>query len=391
MKSAASQVLKPIILVAALAATLPAFAQLVVQGDVVLEDGSPPPKPVAIERICSGSKQPEGVTDRKGHFRFELGRLSSTTVDASLADPGGTVLTNPGTGPLSVTEKSGGAAGAARIAREAMAAEAQSCQLRAVLAGFHPALIDMSGISPGVGDVGTIILRRIVTPQDKLARGAAEERSKAAKAPGATKELSETDKTLAKARQALRENRLPDAERELEHLVEIEPNHADAWYELGRLYEQESRRADASRSYARAIAADPTLAGPYVTLAGLQAQDQQWKDLVDTTEKLIRINPADFPAAYLYKAVGYYNLGDLDEAGKAARDGLQMDPTHRAPRLHHMLGTILADDRNFSAAAEQMKLYLQYAPAARDRDEAQKLADEWEKLAGAPPAGKKPQ
>ena len=362
-------------------ATAPtAFAQ-VFQGSVLLADGSPPPKPVAIERICSGGRFPEGVTDRKGYFRFALGRLSNAMADASVADPGGgPALTNPGE-VLPVTQKAGGAAGAARIARETMAAEAQGCELRAVLAGFYPALIDMAGTTGSIRDMGTIILRPHLTPEELKARGAAEERAGPAKAPTApqAKLITEADRTIAKVRQALKENKTSDAQRELEHLVELEPRNASAWYELGTLYEQQGRRADAAKSYTSAIAADATLVGPYAMLAGLQAQDRQWKELAETTEKLIRINPVDVPAAYFYKAAANYNLGDLDEAEKAARQGIQIDTQHQVPRLHHMLGGILADDHHFAEAAEQMQLYVKYAPDAKDRDNALKLAGEWAK------------
>jgi tetratricopeptide (TPR) repeat protein len=125
-------------------------------------------------------------------------------------------------------------------------------------------------------------------------------------------------------------------------------------------------------------------------LAGIQAQDQQWKELAETTDKLIRVNPVDVPAAYFYKTVAHYNLADLDEAEKAARQGIQIDTQHRVPRLHHLLGNILADDRNFAEAIEQMKLYVKYAPDAKDRDEALKLAEQWTSLALEGPAGDKP-
>src|SRR5258706_7641063 len=78
----------PVILAASLAVAQPAFAQII-QGDVALVGGSLPPKPVTIERICSGVRHTEGVTDGKGHFNFELGQLSGRTADASVADPGG--------------------------------------------------------------------------------------------------------------------------------------------------------------------------------------------------------------------------------------------------------------------------------------------------------------
>jgi tetratricopeptide (TPR) repeat protein len=383
------RIVAPIILVVALASAQPAFAQDVVTGNVVLSDGSPPPKPVAIERICAGFKQPETVTDRKGHFWFEPGRFSSTTLDASVRDPRETVLTNPGTG--AVTRKAG-PPGSARAAGtlQAMAASDQACELRAVLAGFHPELISFAGVPGTVKDVGTIILRPIVTLKEEMAaRNAANERAASAKVPVDDSGRTEAEKTLARARRALAEKLFPEAQRELEHLIEMDPNNATGWYELGRVRDCQKNGTEAKRCYKQAIAADQKYEGAYLLLADLLGKEQQWQELADVAGKLIQLNPTSYPAAYYYSSAANYNLGYLDDAGKSAREGLRIDLDHHIPRLHHMLGTVLADDRHFAEAAAQMKLYLQYAPAMRDRDEAQKMIDDWEKLASDTPAGDK--
>ena len=52
-------------------------------GKVMLDDGTPPPEPVTIERVCNGNPRPEGYTDTKGRFSFELGRNSAMMADAS--------------------------------------------------------------------------------------------------------------------------------------------------------------------------------------------------------------------------------------------------------------------------------------------------------------------
>src|ERR1044071_4192320 len=43
-------------------------------GKVTFEQGRPPPEPVSIERVCSGSSRREGYTDLKGQFGFQLGQ-----------------------------------------------------------------------------------------------------------------------------------------------------------------------------------------------------------------------------------------------------------------------------------------------------------------------------
>ena len=54
-----------------------------ISGKVMMEDGTPPPESVLIERLCGGSPKPEGYTDGKGRFSFELGRNNQVFADAS--------------------------------------------------------------------------------------------------------------------------------------------------------------------------------------------------------------------------------------------------------------------------------------------------------------------
>src|SRR6266849_5875234 len=42
-------------------------------GKVQMDDGTAPPEPVVIERVCNGSPRAEGYTDAKGRFSFQLG------------------------------------------------------------------------------------------------------------------------------------------------------------------------------------------------------------------------------------------------------------------------------------------------------------------------------
>src|SRR5277367_3617838 len=43
-------------------------------GKVMLDDGTPPPEQVTIEKICNGSARAQGYTDSKGRFQFQLGQ-----------------------------------------------------------------------------------------------------------------------------------------------------------------------------------------------------------------------------------------------------------------------------------------------------------------------------
>lgn len=64
--------------------------------------------------------------------------------------------------------------------------------------------------------------------------------------------------------------------------------------------------------------------------------------------------------------------------------GLKVDEAHRLPRLEYLLAVILAEKRNYTAAAEHMRTYLRLDPKAADVAEVQKrLADLDKELASA--------
>ncbi|MBC7924477.1 MAG: hypothetical protein H7039_02370, partial [Bryobacteraceae bacterium] len=52
-------------------------------GKVMMDDGTPPPEPVQIERVCNGVARPEQWTDSKGRFSFQLGQNNAMLADAS--------------------------------------------------------------------------------------------------------------------------------------------------------------------------------------------------------------------------------------------------------------------------------------------------------------------
>jgi len=53
-------------------------------GKVMMEDGTPPPESVVIERVCNGNPRPEAYTSGKGHFSFQLGQNQGMMQDASV-------------------------------------------------------------------------------------------------------------------------------------------------------------------------------------------------------------------------------------------------------------------------------------------------------------------
>lgn len=326
-------------------------------GKVVMEDGTPPPDPVAIQIICRVTPRTVAYTDRKGNFSVDLNdRNNDMYADAS----------EPSRAFSSPTRGSGQERSICPGDPNLTAAS-----LQVELAGFSSDVINLTTRhaldSP---DIGTIFLRRRSNVEGLTI--------------SATSALAPKDaqKALEKGRADEAKQKWPDAEKELQKAVTIYPKYAAAWLELGNVQRQQKDADGARKSYAQALSADSKFVSPYLQLASMAAGEQKWQEVVDNTDRLLHLNPVDFPQAWAINATAYYYLGKKDEAEKSAREGISHDPAHRYPRMNYLLGVLLSQKRDFAAAAENIRDYLKYAPNAADADQVRKQLAEVEKAAG---------
>ena len=74
-----------------------------------------------------------------------------------------------------------------------------------------------------------------------------------------------------------------------------------------------------------------------------------------------------------------YNLKNYEAAEKSALEAQKLDTKHTMPKVNHLLGILLAERRDFTGAAEQMRSYLKFAPAAQDAGDVRGQLAELEK------------
>jgi tetratricopeptide (TPR) repeat protein len=338
-------------------------------GRVMMEDGTPPPEPVVIERVCNGQPRPEAYTDSKGRFSFQLGQNTNLIADASvntaadsLGDPSG--------------RSQRGAFGQGRALSER---DLIGCELRAVLPGYRSDLIPLAGRrlmdNP---DVGTIILRRL---------GKAEGTLISATTLAAPKDAR---KAYEKGMEAAQKKKFDEARKQFEKAVTVYPQYALAWYELGRIYQHQNNREKAREFYGKSLEADPKFIKPYLQLALLSAQDRNWQDVADTTDRLLKLDPFAYPQAYFFNSVANFNLRKMEAAERSAREGIKLDDRNQIPKMRHLLGVILANKQEYTQAAELLRTYLPHASNPEESDFVRKQLEEIERLAGAAGAAAAP-
>src|SRR6185295_7904337 len=122
-------------------------------GRVQLDDGTPPPEPLLIERICNGVARAEGYTDSKGRFSFQLGQNMAVIQDASYSSVND-ISANPSQGLNRGSQDPTGAQRKGLSERDLM-----GCELRASLPGFRSDVVNLGGRRMlDTPDVGTIVM-----------------------------------------------------------------------------------------------------------------------------------------------------------------------------------------------------------------------------------------
>jgi len=331
-------------------------------GKVVMEDGTPPPEPVTIERVCDTSARAQAYTDQKGRFSFQIGQTAGVLQDASedatvpgtQTRPVSSIAAGPNSPPSSLSDS--------RLA---------TCELRALLAGYRSDTVNINGRHlMDDPDVGTIVLHRLANVAGTVIS------MTSLAAP------NDARRAYEKGLIALQKHKLPEAGKDFQRAVDIYPKYAVAWYELGRIQEQDQNIAEARTCYEKALAADARFMSPYVQLAEMAAKDRNWTELADTTDRLLKLDPVDYPVAYLDNAVANLNLGRLSEAEKSARAGVKLDTSDRYPKLAQVLARILERKGDYAGAAENIRRYLELAPDAEEAAKMKIRLAELERLAG---------
>ena len=291
-----------------------------IQGRVVFEDGTPAPAGIAVVGCGGGARTGPG-----GSFSFAPGQ---------------------GEGVLSVPVTSAG------LSEER---DLLGCAVRASLPGYQSTKNALPQ-TQGVVSVGDIVLKRLWDVEGSFIS------MKSLQAP------PKAQKAFDAAVKLVEEKKWSRAEKKIREAIRTYEEYADAWDALGLIQREQGKHDNAREAYGKAIELDAKFLKPYVGLAVLALRENNWEEVARQTDVAVRLNPMASAEAWLYNATARLSLKQPDQAEASARQALELDPDHKMPKIHHVLGIALAQNGNYTESAVQLRAYLEHAPDAADAD-----------------------
>jgi outer membrane protein assembly factor BamD (BamD/ComL family) len=309
-----------------------------VTGQVIMEDGSVPDQQVGIELVCAGVSSREGVADSKGRFTLVLGQWRDLDYDASRGPTGGSASA------LTADRAIPSGYGIDRLAL---------CELRAQFSNYRSSSVSLGPLRQSDRlDVGFLVLYA------KGERVGTMVSAHSLQAPKGARRLYE------QGLRALQQKKWDEAQARLQKAVQEYPQYADAWFELGLLYHRQARSDEALAAYLEAARLDPLFVKPQFHLAVLNSEQSQWEEVAGYTARVIELDPASYAQAHYLDALANYQLGRLEAAASSARRARIVIPLAADPRLALLQANILVAQRDYKAAAQAYRDYLEAAPNA---------------------------
>jgi predicted Zn-dependent protease len=293
---------------------------VIVMGTVTLDDGSPPPFIVSIERVCTPSfgDAPGPLTNKKGEWVWRID-----------FDP----------------------------------FDQRSCVFRASHTGWVSTVFDASGLNQDLHNTTMKVPPLVIAPitaDPYTIHTATDEIPGRVKGP------------FNKALKALDAHKYDEALEDLQASVTAVPKFAEGWHAIGVVDDTRGQMPAARDAYTHAIEADPKQMPSYVTLTRLCIKTKDWQCAEKTAESLAKLDTKHvYPEIYLHRAVAEYELKDLAAAQQSVEDLMHLDTKHRWPRGEYVLGRILEAKGDIDGAREHMKKYLDLEATSKDAEQVQ--------------------
>jgi tetratricopeptide (TPR) repeat protein len=309
-------------------------SSLILNGKVIMENGSAPGRAVSIERVCAGDK-PEHIADTnaKGEYMWRATANRATTDFNHL------------------TNGSLGATVFANTPREI-------CTIRATMPGYESTQLEVQDV--------TALDNPVLPTLTLMPRGSQIdlETSQVSVPRNAASAWNRADKEI-------RRKNWPGAEEQLRAVVAAAPKFARGWEMLGNVFQFDKKPKEARDAYQNAVTNDPRRLPVYLLLARAEIDAHDWDATRQTAAALVKADlKKEYPEAYVYQAIAAYNLNDLNNAAASAEEAIRVDKKHNVPRAEYVYGLILQARQDNSGAREHLSRFLELDPHALEAESA---------------------
>ncbi len=159
-----------------------------------------------------------------------------------------------------------------------------------------------------------------------------------------------------------------DAARDdLRRAIDIAPDRAGYQEKLGTVLMELEDWDGARQAFERAIEIDPNVFKAYFKLGQILERQDDMQGALQRYTEAVQHGPRFLPG---YRALGrlYANVGYLGEAVQVLQSGLQVaiPGTDDEAELHHLLGTVYQQQRNYDGAVQEFQAALRIDPSMAD-------------------------
>jgi tetratricopeptide (TPR) repeat protein len=115
----------------------------------------------------------------------------------------------------------------------------------------------------------------------------------------------------------------------LKRLTQLNPDHADAWFNLGFLHDKIDELDDAERCFRRAVELKPSLDRAWYGLGLVLIRKGRLEEAVDALQRNIKLQPFS-PYGYYQLGMTYHHLGRSEDAWKVHEQLTGFEPKFSA-------------------------------------------------------------
>lgn len=287
-------------------------------GKVLMEDGSPPPKAVGIERLCSDNNgsAPGPFTNKKGEFTWRMEINTDST---------------------------------------------RACVVQAILQGYASTQVEIHV------NTHTANLSAMALPDIMLISKNQDPKVLVISYDGVP---TKATRFWREGMQSLDKNDFASAAMQLEEAMATSPKFARGWHTLGLVYINLQKFDQARADFQKSVDADPKYLPGQVMLDRFCVRDQDWGCVTKASDE---VNKLDAKKAFesemlTHQAVVKFAMKDISGAESLIQQSISSDKGHKNPRAEYVLGRILEAKGDLNGAKEHMNKYLEMAPDTPDAD-----------------------